>query len=34
MKARSYYSSAAKTVRTVIEGGDLLDILAEVTDEK
>lgn len=34
MKARSYYSTAAKTVRTVIEGGDLLDILAEVTDEK
>lgn len=33
MKARSYYSSAANTVRTVIEGGDLLDILAEVTDE-
>jgi len=34
MKARSYYSSAANTVRTVIEGGDLLDILAEVTNEK
>ena len=34
LKARSYYSSSANTVRTVIEGGDLLDILAEVVDEK
>lgn len=34
MKARSYLSKAAKTVRTIVEGGDLLDILAEVVDEK
>jgi hypothetical protein len=34
MKARSYLSQQGNTVRTIIEGGDLLDILAEVTDEK
>lgn len=30
-KARSYYSPAGKVVRTIIEGGDLLDQLALVT---
>ena len=30
MKARSYLSEVGKTVRTIIEGGDLLDILAEI----
>lgn len=34
MRARSYLSKGANTVRTIIEGGDLLDILAEVVDEK
>jgi len=34
MKARSYLSGAAKTVRTIIEGGNLLDIMAEVIDKK
>lgn len=34
MKARSYLSQGGNTVRTIIEGGDLLDILAEVVDEK
>lgn len=32
MKARSYLSQKGNTVRTVIEGGDLLDMLAEVAD--
>lgn len=32
MKARSYLSQEAKTVRTIIEGGDLLDIVAEVIE--
>jgi hypothetical protein len=30
-KARSYYSPAGKTTRTIIEGGSLLDQLAEMT---
>jgi len=34
MKCRSYHSKVGNTVRTIIEGGDLLDIMAEVADEK